>query len=178
LAVPVDERRDHIQGPATAPATLVEYGDFECPYCGMAHPIVKALQERLGPNLRFVFRHFPLLTVHPHAEHAAEAAEAAVTQGKFWEMHDMLFENQQALEDEDLALYAAALNLDVPRFLAELAAHAHAERVREDLVSGIQSGVKGTPTFFINGVRHDGSFDFESLLEAIEDAIDAQSASR
>ncbi len=106
---------DHVQGTANAPVTLVEYGDYECPYCGEAYPIVKALQERLGKQMRFVFRNFPLSEMHPHAEHAAEAAEAAGGQGKFWEMHDLLYENQDALEDEDLARYAKALKLDMPR---------------------------------------------------------------
>ncbi len=161
---------DHVQGPAHAPATLVEYGDYECPYCGEAYPVVKALQERLGNQLRFVFRNFPLSEAHPHAEHAAEAAEAAGAQGKFWEMHDMLYENQDALDAEDLVRYAKALRLDVPRFVKELAEHAHAERVREDFRSGVRSGVNGTPTFFINGVRHDGPFDLDSLLAAIEEA--------
>jgi protein-disulfide isomerase len=151
---------------------LVEYGDYECPYCGMAYPIVKELQQQLGVRLRFVFRNFPLIAIHPHAEHAAEAAEAAGAQGKFWEVHDTLFENQYALEDEDLARYAAALDLDLARFLAELASHVHAPRVREDLISGIHGGVNGTPAFFINGVRHDGPFDLETMLEAIENAIE------
>jgi len=161
---------DHVQGPAHAPATLVEYGDYECPYCGEAYPVVKALQERLGNQLRFVFRNFPLSEAHPHAEHAAEAAEAAGAQGKFREMHDMLYENQDALDAEDLVRYAKALRLDVPRFVKELAEHIHAERVREDFRSGVRSGVNGTPTFFINGVRHDGPFDLDSLLAAIEEA--------
>jgi len=153
---------------------LVEYGDYECPYCGMAYPIVKELQQQLGKRLRFVFRNFPLIMMHPHAEHAAEAAEAAGAQGKFWEMHDILFENQQALEDEDLARYAAALDLDLDQFLAELASHVHAPRVREDLIGGLHSGVQGTPTFFINGVRHEGPFDLDTMRAAIEEAIEAQ----
>jgi protein-disulfide isomerase len=161
---------DHVQGPEDAPVTIVEYGDYECPYCGEAYPIVKALQKRLGKKLRFVFRNFPLAEVHPHAEHAAETAEAADAQGKFWEMHDLLYENQGALEDEDLARYATALGLDETRFIREMSAHLHAERVRGDFRSGVRSGVNGTPTFFINGVRHDGPFDLRSLLAAIEEA--------
>jgi protein-disulfide isomerase len=161
---------DHVQGPADAPVTLVEYGDYECPYCGEAYPVVKALQKRLGGQLRFAFRNFPLSQAHPHAEHAAEAAEAAGAQGKFWQMHDMLYENQDALDPEDLVRCAQALRLDVPRFAREIAKHLYAERVREDFSSGVRSGVNGTPTFFINGVRHDGPFDLGSLLAAIEEA--------
>jgi len=169
LTLPVGER-DHIQGSATAPITLVEYGDYECPYCGQAYPIVKELQERLGKRLRFVFRNFPLSTMHPHAEHAAEAAEAAGAHDKFWEMHDTLYENQEALDDGALVEYAAAAGLDAAKFTNEMAKHAHAARVREDFMSGVRSGVNGTPTFFINGVRHDDSFDFETLLNAMEQA--------
>jgi len=161
---------DHVQGPAKAPVTLVEYGDYECPYCGEAYPVVKALQKRLGEQMRFVFRNFPLAEAHPHAEHAAEAAEAAGAQGKFFEMHDLLYENQDALDDEDLVRYAKALDLDVPRFIKEMKAGTHVERVRADFSSGVRSGVNGTPTFFINGVRHDGPFDLRSLLAAIEEA--------
>jgi protein-disulfide isomerase len=169
LAVSVSDR-DHIQGPETAPVTLVEYGDLECPYCGAAHPVVKAIQQRLGDQMRFVFRHFPLTNVHPHAEHAAEAAEAAGAQGQFWEMHDILFEHQDALDDRDLVAYADALDLDVQRFVDETTRHVYALRVREDFVGGVMSGVNGTPTFFINGVRHDGGYDLASLLAAVEDA--------
>jgi protein-disulfide isomerase len=132
---------DHVQGPAKAPITLVEYGDYECPYCGEAYPITKALQKRLGDKLRFVFRNFPLNQAHPHAEHAAEAAEAAGAQGKFWEMHDLLYENQDALDDEDLLRYAKALHLDVPRFVKDMEEHRYADRVREDFRSGVRSGV-------------------------------------
>jgi protein-disulfide isomerase len=160
--------RDHVQGPADAPVTLLEYGDYQCPYCGAAHPIVKALQRHLGDNLRFAFRHFPLATIHEYAEGAAEAAEAAGAQGKFWQMHDTLFENQPVLDLESLVGYAEELGLDVERFATELENHVHAPRVREDFISGIRSGVNGTPTFFINGVRHEGSFDFETMLEAIQ----------
>ena len=162
---------DHVQGSAKAPVTLVEYGDYECPYCGEAYSVVKELQERLGDQMRFVFRNFPLAQAHPHAEHAAEAAEAAAAQGKFWEMHDMLYENQDALEDEDLVRYARALHLDVPRFVKEMEAGTYTERVREDFRSGVRSGVNGTPTFFINGARHDGAYDLASLLAAIEEAV-------
>lgn len=167
LVSPVSAR-DHVQGPADAPVTLLEYGDYQCPYCGAAHPIVKALQRHLSGNLRFAFRHFPLATVHEYAEGAAEGAEAAGAQGKFWQMHDTLFENQPALDFESLVGYAEELGLDVERFATELENQVYAPRVREDFISGIRSGVNGTPTFFINGVRHEGSFDFETMLEVIQ----------
>jgi len=163
--------KDHMQGPPDAPVTLVEYGDYECPYCGEAYPVVKALQERLGDQMKFVFRNFPLSEAHPHAEEAAEAAEAAASQGKLWEMHDLLYENQDALEPEDLVKYARALRLELPRFVREMKDHIYGERVREDFRSGVRSGVNGTPTFFINGVRHNGPFDLASLLAAIEEAV-------
>jgi protein-disulfide isomerase len=168
LAVPVDAGRDHIRGPVDAPATLVEYADYECPYCGAAEPIVREVQARMGDRLRFVFRNFPITSAHPHAEHAAEAADAAGAQGRFWEMHDLLLENQQHLDDEDLHGYAERLGLDVERFDAELAEHVHAERVREDFMGGVRSGVNGTPTFFVNGVRHDEPYDVDTLLAALE----------
>jgi protein-disulfide isomerase len=167
LTLPVGER-DHIQGLANAPITLVEYGDYQCPFCGQAYPIVKELQKKLGKRLRFVFRNFPLSTMHPHAEHAAEAAETAGALGKFWEMHDMLYENQEVLEDGALVQYASAVGLDPTRFTSEMTKHTQAARVREDFMSGARSGVNGTPTFFINGVRHDDSFDFDTLLKAME----------
>ncbi len=166
LTVPIG-KRDHIQGPITAPSNLVEYGDYECPFCGQAYPIVKAVQQRLGDGLCFAFRNFPLANMHPHAEHAAAAAEAAGKQGKFWEMHDLLYENQDALEDDDLAGYAEELGLDVARFIKEIETGAHAKRIREDFMSGVKSGVNGTPSFYINGVRHDGEYDLESLLAAL-----------
>lgn len=170
LTVPVDEGRDHVQGPADAAVTLVEYGDYECPYCGAAYPIVKEVQARMGDRLRFVFRNFPITTSHPHAEQAAEAAEAAAAQERFWEMHDVLYENQRHLEDEDLRAYAEQVGLDVERFGKELAEHAHAARVREDFMSGVRSGVNGTPTFYVNGLRHDDSYELETLLDALEAA--------
>jgi protein-disulfide isomerase len=169
LTTPVSEQ-DHSQGPASAPVTLVEYGDYECPYCGAAYPIVKEVQRRLGDRLRFVFRNFPLTNAHPHAEHAAESAEAAGAQGRFWEMHDYLYEHQEALEDQDLAAYAAEIGLDVDRFDRDMTAQAFTARVRADFISGVRSGVNGTPSFFINGQRHNGSYDLESLLAAIERA--------
>jgi protein-disulfide isomerase len=168
LAVPINEERDHVRGPLAAPVTLVEYGDYECPYCGQAYYVMKELEQRAGNLMRFVFRNFPLTTVHPHAERAAEAAEAAGAQGKFWEMHDLLYENQQALEDQDLLEYAALVGLDIPRFVHEMREGRYLKRMREDFLSGARSGVKGTPTFFINGLRHDGSWDLATLMPAIE----------
>jgi protein-disulfide isomerase len=166
LVVPV-ARRDHIQGPIDAPFALLEYGDYECPYCGDAYPIVQAVQRQLENRLCFAFRNFPLVNSHPHAEHAAEAAEAAGAQGKFWEMHDLLFENQQALDDEDLLRYAEALNLDARRVVSEVAAGAHRARVRDDFTSGARDGVNGTPTFFVNGVRYDGEPGVAALYAAL-----------
>jgi protein-disulfide isomerase len=160
--------QDHVKGPADAAVTLVEYGDFECPHCGRAYPIVNAIQKAMGPRLRFAFRNFPLRESHPHAQHAAEAAEAAGAQGKFWEMHDRLFERQFALDDEYLVEYATDLGLDAQRFEKELAAGVYAPRVREDFRSGVRSGVNGTPTFFIDGVRYDESWELAPLLAALE----------
>jgi protein-disulfide isomerase len=170
LTVPVAEDRDHIQGPASAAVTLVQYGDYECPYCGEAYPIVKDVQAQMKDRVRFVFRNFPISTSHPHAEQAAEAAEAAAGQGRFWEMHDTLYENQRRLRDQDLSSYAERLELDVERFARELAEHVHAPRVHEDFMSGVRSGVNGTPTFYINDVRHDDSYETEVLLGAMERA--------
>jgi len=169
LTPPVGER-DHIQGSSHARVTLVEYGDYECPYCGEAYPMVKALQRHFKDKLRLVFRNFPLAEAHPHAAQAAQAAEAAGAQGKFWEMHDQLYENQSALEDNDLAGYADALGLDVPLFLRQMTDHHITARVREDFLSGVRSGVNGTPTFFINGFRYDGSYDLESMVAAIDES--------
>src|SRR5437879_2689995 len=140
---PAVSARDHAQGPAGAPLTLVEYGDFECPHCGRAYPIVKAVQKHFGKKLRFVFRNFPLNEAHPHAEAAAETAEAAASEGKFWEMHDTLFENQGALEMDDLVVYATNLGLDVGRVASELERRVHLPRVKEDFSSGVRSGVNG-----------------------------------
>jgi protein-disulfide isomerase len=170
LTMSVAEDRDHIQGRPDTAVTLVEYGDYECPYCGEAYPIMKEVQARMGERLRFVFRNFPITTAHPHAERAAEAAEAAASQGKFWEMHDTLYENQRRLRDEDLHAHAERLGLDVAMFDEEMAEHVHAERVHEDFMSGVRSGVNGTPTFYINGVRHDDSYDAETLSAALERA--------
>jgi len=169
LTVPVGDR-DHVQGPADAPVTLLEYGDYECPYCGAAYPIVKQVQAQMGDRLRFVFRNFPISTSHLHAEQAAEAAEAADAQGRFWEMHDHLYEHQQHLEPGDLRSYAAEVGLDVDRFEDELARHVHEERVRDDFMSGVHSGVNGTPSFYVNGTKYDGSYEAETLLAVLERA--------
>ena len=170
LTLPVADDRDHVQGPADAAVTLLEYGDYECPFCGAAYPIVKQVQETMGERLRFVFRNFPITTAHPHAEQAGEAAEAAAAQGQFWPMHDLLYENQRHLETDDLIAYASRLGLDVSRFQRELADHVHAARVREDFMSGVRSGVNGTPTFYIDGERYEGAYDAEPLLDALKQA--------
>ena len=171
LTLAVNSDRDHIQGPTSAAATLIEYGDYECPYCGQAYPIIKEIQRRLGNKLRFVFRNFPLTEIHLHAQHAAEAAEAAAAQNKFWEMHDYLYEHQQALDEEHLEKYAAKVGLDLGRFNNDMSTHAHAGRIREDFLSGIHSGVNGTPTFYINGIRYNDSWDLETLLETLRSVI-------
>jgi len=165
---PLVSERDHFRGPADAKVTLVEYGDLECFHCRQVRPIIRELRKRLPNRLRYVFRHFPITAVHPHAQLAAQATEAAAAQGKFWEMHDMIFDHQGRLEKEHLLQYAAELGLDVERFERELDEGVYEECVREDFRSGLQSGVQGTPTFFINGARYEGAWDLESLLEAIE----------
>ena len=155
---------DHSAGPDDAPITLVEYGDFECPHCGRAYPIVKAVQKQLGDSLRFVFRNFPITGSHPHAQHAAEASEAAAAQDHYWEMHDTLFENQGALEDRNLLEYAGKIGLDVNDFRMELESGVYASDVEEDVSTGIRSGVNGTPTFFVNGERFDGDWTDPDLF--------------
>jgi protein-disulfide isomerase len=171
LKIPVNQD-DHAQGPADAPVTLVEYGDYECPHCGRAYPIVKAVQKHFGKRLRFVFRNFPLSEIHPDAESAAEVAEAAAAQGKFWEMHDAIFENQNRLGGPLYVALAQRLHLDMPSFQDALKAREFRDRVRADFSSGVRSGVNGTPTFFINGQRHDAPFDFEDLVAAIDAVIE------
>ncbi|MGH7733537.1 MAG: DsbA family protein, partial [Gemmatimonadales bacterium] len=157
-----------------AKVTLVEYGDFQCPYCGAAYPIVKELEREAGALLRVVFRNFPLTNVHPRAEAAAEAAEAAGAQGRFWEMHDLIFENQRRLNPADLEGYARRAEVDLERFRADLEAHRWEPKVREQFRSGVVSGVNGTPTFFINGVRHDGGYGLEELLAAVKTAAGSE----
>jgi protein-disulfide isomerase len=169
LAVPVDPERDHLRGPRDAPVTVVEYGDFECPYCGQAEPVVRELLSDFGDVL-YVWRHLPLSDVHPHAQQAAEAAEAAAAQGAFWEMHDLLFAHQSALRLRDLIAYAEQLELDVERFADDLRKRSHSARVAEDVDSADLSGVSGTPTFFINGNRHHGAYDIDTLAAAVRAA--------
>jgi protein-disulfide isomerase len=159
--------RDHVLGPADAPVTLVEYADFECPFCGRAFPELKRVLHDLGQRVRFVFRHFPMIEEHPYAESAAEVAEAAGTQGKFWEMHDLLFRRQPALDHDHLLAYVRELGLDAARVERELERHAHRARVREDFQSGLDSGVSGTPMFFINGRRHEEPGDARTLRAAL-----------
>jgi protein-disulfide isomerase len=169
LSVPLGPG-DHVAGPPTAPLTLVEYGDYECPFCRAAHPAVKQVRQILGAELRFAYRHFPLTQIHPHALPAAEAAEAAAAQGRFWEMHELLFSRDDDLGAEGLLDRARELELDLSRFARELADHTHAQTVRAHFLSGVRSGVNGTPTFFVNGVRHNGGYDVPSLLAAFGEA--------
>jgi protein-disulfide isomerase len=170
LAKPVEPGRDHIRGDARAAVTLVEYGDYECPYCRNAHGVVAALERQLLGQMSFVYRHFPLVTLHPHAQSAAEAAESAGRQQKFWPMHDSLFTAQKLLSYDFLISAARTLGLDERSFDSELTGHLHLPRIRDDFMSGVRSGVNGTPAFYINGVRHAGAWDFESLLTALYQA--------
>jgi protein-disulfide isomerase len=163
--------QDQSAGPKDARVTLVEYGDYQCPYCGEAFPVVKMLQERFAADLRFVFRNFPLSEAHPHAEHAAESALFAAKQGKFWEMHDLLYQHQQRLSDDGLLQLAGSLQLDAHRLGQDLAVGTYRSLVKADFTSGARSGVNGTPTFFINGQRHDSGFDVETLAQAIDAVI-------
>jgi protein-disulfide isomerase len=167
LKIPVTPT-DHILGPEDAPITLVEYGDYECPHCGMAHPIVQRVRKHFGKRLRFVFRNFPLNEIHPYAEAAAESAEFAAAHERFWPMHDGIFENQQNIGLPLLLELAQTLGLPRSELEDALSNHKYAPRVREDFLGGVRSGVNGTPTFFINGHRHDGSFELEELVGAID----------
>ena len=169
LTLPVSESRDHIQGPVNAPITLVEYGDYQCPYCGQAYMIIKEIQERLGSKLCFVFRNFPLTKVRPHAYKAAIAAETAAAQGKFWDMYDYLFKHGQVVTDDNLRQSAAKLGLNVARFDREFLARTYSSHVDDDIQSGKSSGVKSTPTFFINGDRYNNSWDLDTLLSALDE---------
>lgn len=161
---------DHVQGSESAPVTLVEYADFECPHCLGAYWMLKEMTAWLGDDLRYVYRHFPASDVHPHAQAAAEASEAAADVGKFWRMHDVLYEHQQMLDAPSHASHASIINLDGCKFKQQMAERAFANRVHSDVESGVASGVSNTPTFFINGVRHDSGYDIDTLLEAIEEA--------
>ena len=170
LTLPVSEKRDHIQGPSTAKVTLVKYGDYQCPFCGQSYPIVKRIQAKHSDDLRFVFRNFPLTEIHPRAEFGAELAEAAAVGGRFWEMHDFIYENQRSLDDEDYFLKFAdkKLGLDREKIKQSVAKHAFAPRIREDFMSGVRSGVNGTPTFFVNDQRHNGGYEFKVLDDAVK----------
>jgi formate-nitrite transporter family protein len=161
---------DHVLGAADARVTLVEYGDFQCPSCGAAYPVLREVRRAFGPNLRFVFRHYPLRDSHPHAVLAAEASEAAGAQGKFWEMHDRLFEHQDALDERSLVRHARKLGLDVPRVEREVVARSYTPRVERDIESGRSSGVRGTPSLFINGTIYRGSHDRAALIAALASA--------
>lgn len=170
LKIPVSAS-DHSQGNPEAPLILVEYGDYECPYCGMAYPIVKRLQKHFGNRLQFVFRNFPLINNHPHAGMAAMTAEFAATKGKFWEMHDILYENQENLELPDLISYAESLALSADDLKNSIEKEVFAQKIQDEFMGGVRSGVNGTPTFFINGKRFDDSFEYENLLNALNDAL-------
>src|SRR5205085_11275194 len=162
-----DPGHDHVSGSTNGSSKLLKYVDYECPFCADTQPIVKEIQRRLNDDLLFAFRHFPLINIHPHSEHAAEAAEAAGAQENFWGMHNLLFENQRALEDEDLVAYAGELGLDGTRLIGEVTSSVYALRIREDFKSGVRGGVNGTPTLFINGERYDGARDLKHLLDAL-----------
>ena len=159
---------DHVHGPDDAGYTLVEYGDYECPACGQLYTVLRDLQSGFPDRLRVVFRHYPRSGVHPHAQEAAEAAEAAAAQGKFWDMHALLFEQQNALHTKDLVRYAERLGLDVDRFRTDLKKHTYGERVRTDFIAGVQNGVYGTPGLFLNGIRYDSDWGYESLKRVLE----------
>src|SRR5258706_14242727 len=165
LTIPI-ENRDHIRGRTDAPVALLEYGDYECPHCGRAYVILKRIEQEMGDDLLFAFRNFPLSQIHPHAFHAAYAAEAAALQNKFWEMHSMIFEHQDTLDDPHLVMFAGRLGLDRNRFVHDMTSTAVQQHVQEDFMSGIRSGVNGTPTFFINGTRYDGSYEYKFLSDA------------
>jgi len=169
LAEPVTER-DHAIGPASAPFTIVEYGDYECPDCLNAVPVIEEVRKNLGDRLRFVFRHFPQSSIHPHASAAAQAAEAAAEQGKFWEMHQALFQHQKELADVDLSHLALTLGLEIYKFETSWNQEKHRLRIRTDFESGLRSGVKGTPTLFMNGRRYDGPVNAKAIIAATETA--------
>lgn len=169
LKIPVT-KEDHIQGDNNAPLTLVEYGDYECPYCGAAYPIIKRIQKHFGKRLRFVFRNFPIVESHPNAGIAAMTAEFAAKYNKFWEMHDILYEHQDALDLPDLLSYAKSLGLSISELQQAIENETFADKIKNDFMGGVRSGVNGTPGFFINGHFHNGSFEYEDLLAALEQA--------
>jgi protein-disulfide isomerase len=173
LSEDVDPERDHVRGSHHAPVTLLEYGDYECPYCGRAEPIVRELLNSFGDDVRYVWRHLPLSDVHPNAQIAAEAAEAAAAQGAFWQMHDKLLRHQDAETVDDLMRYAEELGLDVERFWNDVRSRIYADRVAEDVASADASGVAGTPTFFINSRRHVGAYDIDTLTREVQRARQA-----
>ena len=168
---PAVNSNDHIQGNKNAPIELVQYGDYQCPHCGHAFPIIKSIQKKLGNNLKFVFRNFPLSEVHPNAVNAAVAAEAASAQNKFWEMHDVIYENQQYLSDVDLVKYAAKIGLDLEQFETDFETPQFLERVESDFESGVRSGVSGTPSFFINDEKYDEDWDEAPFLAYLRSLI-------
>jgi protein-disulfide isomerase len=168
---PPVSKNDHIQGSPDALLELVEYGDFECPHCGAAHPIVKRIQKEFGKKLKFVFRHFPITNAHPHAFSAAVAAEAAGRQRKFWEMHDLIYEHQTQLSDSAFLAFANVLGLNMTLFEQDFQDQELSDKVEADFESGIRSGVNGTPSFYINGEKYQGTYDYESLSSAIESRI-------
>jgi protein-disulfide isomerase len=175
MLTPPVSQNDHVLGSYRPLVTLVEFGDYDCPFCGRAHPVVKDALRRMSSEIRFAFRHFPIARAHPHALPAALAAEAAGAQGQFWPMHDTLFENQNALEDDDLVGYAGDLGLDVDRFIADIESGTHLQKVRSDFRSGIRSGVNGTPTFLVDGQRFDGSWADGSLTRTLAALVRARS---
>lgn len=166
LAAPVG-RSDHAQGPEDAPVTLLEYGDYQCPFCADMQPMLKAIAKKMGGQMRFVFRHMPLIEMHPYAQFAAEAAEAAGAQGKFWQMHEAIYQQQSELGTDLLHQLAVKLTLDIAQFSADLDARRYRPRVKRDFMSGMRSGVAGTPAFFINGERYEDALDLGSLMSAV-----------
>ncbi len=172
LSIPVNED-DHFQGNENASIILVEYGDYQCPHCGQAYPIIKQIQKDFGDQLGFVFRNFPLAQMHPNAFQAAEAAELAADEGKFWKMHDSLYEDQERLAKPDLVRRANALDMDAEKFLYHLENNSKQEKVKDDFMGGVESGVGGTPSFFINGDMYEGSWDYDSLKNYLENYLDS-----
>ena len=164
---------DHIQGSASAAIELVEYGDYQCPYCGQAYPIIKSLQRSLGKNLKFVFRNFPLTEMHPNAMNAALAAEAAALQNKFWEMHDIIYENQQHLNDSNLLAYAEKIGLDLKRFKNDIKQQTLTDKIEQDFESGARSGVNGTPSFYVNGKKYNGDWELDAFEEFLRGVLEA-----